>query len=29
MLAVMGDVKPPTTEELLNDSLDDLPWDKQ
>jgi hypothetical protein len=27
--AVMGDVKPPTTEELLNDSLDDLPWDKQ
>jgi hypothetical protein len=29
MLAVMGDVKPPTTEELLNDSLDDLPWDKE
>ena len=26
-MAVMGDVKPVTTEELLNDSLDDLPWD--
>jgi hypothetical protein len=23
----MTDVKPPTTEELLNDSLDDMPWD--
>ena len=26
-LAVMGEVKPVTTGELLNDSLDDLPWD--
>jgi hypothetical protein len=26
-LAVMGEVKPVTTEELLNDSLDDMPWD--
>jgi hypothetical protein len=26
--AVMGDVKKPTTEELLNDSLVDLPWDE-
>jgi hypothetical protein len=26
-LAVMGEVKPVTTEELMNDSLDDLPWD--
>jgi hypothetical protein len=26
-LAVMSDVKKPTTEELLNDSLDDLLWD--
>jgi hypothetical protein len=28
-LAVMGSPKPVTTEELLNDSLDDLPWDNQ
>jgi hypothetical protein len=28
-LAVMGDVKPPTTEELLDDSLDGLPWPDQ
>jgi hypothetical protein len=27
--AVMGDVKPVTTEEFLNDSLDGLPWDQQ
>jgi hypothetical protein len=26
-VAVMGEVKPVTTEELLNDSLDDMPWD--
>ena len=26
--AVMGDVKPLTSEEVLNDSLDDLPWDQ-
>jgi hypothetical protein len=26
-LAAMGNVKPPTTEEILDDSLDDLPWD--
>jgi hypothetical protein len=26
-LAVMGEPKPVTTEELLNDSLDDMPWD--
>lgn len=28
-LAVMGVVKPITTKELLNDSLDDLPWDQR
>jgi hypothetical protein len=28
-LAVMGDVPKPTTEEVLNDSLDDLPWDQK
>jgi hypothetical protein len=27
--AVMGDVKPVTTAEILNDSLDDLPWDNK
>jgi hypothetical protein len=26
-LAMMGDIPKPTTEEVLNDSLDDLPWD--
>jgi hypothetical protein len=26
---VMGDVKPVTTAEILNDSLDDLPWDNK
>src|SRR5262249_24469516 len=25
----MTDVKPPTTEELLDDSLEDLPWDSE
>jgi hypothetical protein len=28
-LAVMGDVPKPTTEEVLDDSLDDLPWDQK
>jgi hypothetical protein len=28
-LAAMGEVKKPTTEERLNDSLDDLPFDKK
>jgi hypothetical protein len=27
--AAMGDVKKPTTEEVLNDGLDDLPWDEK
>ena len=28
-MAVMGEVKPVTTEEFLNDSLDGLPWDQK
>jgi hypothetical protein len=28
-LATMGDVKPVTTAEFINDSFDDLPWDEK